>query len=202
MLREEFEARTGFYPTGEHYAAIEAAYSNFKGDKDAFCKAYKKNQDGMAEAIAREVSIKRIIADEKAKKETAARIFSLEAEVARLREALEREQEWKPYESPENVSQTAYEEKAASVESGAARYMEDAAARDWLFREFGFANSAVTILREVKGEEINRHRQIRKTEETFSRHPIYGASDDNYILFRAGAWFWEVLDGEIRQHVC
>ena len=54
MMIEEFEKRTGFYPTQVQYEAIERAYMDFNGDKDAFCKAYKKNADGMAERIQRE----------------------------------------------------------------------------------------------------------------------------------------------------
>lgn len=96
MMLSEFEQLTGFYPTADHYAAIEEAYMDFNGDKVEFCKAYKKNADGMAEAIARKTSIKQIVAADKAAKETAQRISDLEAEVERLRKALEREQEWKP----------------------------------------------------------------------------------------------------------
>ena len=57
MMLEEFEQRTGFYPTLVQYAAIERAYMEFDGDKDAFCKAYKKNVDGIAERIQREVNM-------------------------------------------------------------------------------------------------------------------------------------------------
>ena len=57
MMIEEFEKRTGFYPTLVQYEAIERAYMDFDGDKDAFCKAYKKNADGMAERIQREVNM-------------------------------------------------------------------------------------------------------------------------------------------------
>ena len=57
MMIEEFEKRTGFYPTLVQYAAIERAYMDFDGDKDAFCKAYKKNVDGIAERIQREVNM-------------------------------------------------------------------------------------------------------------------------------------------------
>ncbi len=57
MMIEEFEKRTGFYPTLIQYEAIERAYMDFDGDKDAFCKAYKKNANGMAERIQREVNM-------------------------------------------------------------------------------------------------------------------------------------------------
>lgn len=53
MMREEFEQRTGFLPTQSLYSIIEKYYTNFDGDKDAFCKAYKKDADGLATKIQR-----------------------------------------------------------------------------------------------------------------------------------------------------
>lgn len=54
MMREEFEQRTGFLPSQPLYSIIEKYYMNFDGDKDAFCKAYKKDADGLATKIQRE----------------------------------------------------------------------------------------------------------------------------------------------------
>lgn len=68
MMLEEFEKRTGYFPTMEEYAAIEKAYMEFSGDKDAFCKAYKKNEDGIAERIQREVNMQHINAQSEAEK--------------------------------------------------------------------------------------------------------------------------------------
>ena len=94
MMIEEFEKRTGFYPTLVQYEAIERAYMAFDGDKDAFCKAYKKNADGMAERIQREVNM----ATFKAQRDQAAELTRRDVEIERLKKELEREQEWKPYE--------------------------------------------------------------------------------------------------------
>lgn len=68
MMLEEFEKRTGYFPTMEEYAAIEKAYMEFSGDKDAFCKAYKKNEDGIAERIQREVNMQHINAQSEAER--------------------------------------------------------------------------------------------------------------------------------------
>ena len=57
MMREEFEQRTGFLPTLSLYSIIEKYYMNFDGDKDAFCKAYKKDTDGLATKIQREADM-------------------------------------------------------------------------------------------------------------------------------------------------
>lgn len=42
MLVSEFIDRTGYQPTAEEYAEIEQTYYVFKGDKDAFCRAWSK----------------------------------------------------------------------------------------------------------------------------------------------------------------
>lgn len=54
MMKKEFEALTGIFPSDELYKTIEAAYYDFAGDKTAFCKAYKANKGGIAERIQRE----------------------------------------------------------------------------------------------------------------------------------------------------
>lgn len=42
MLVSEFIDRTGYQPTAEEYASIEHEYYHFKGDKDAYCRAWCK----------------------------------------------------------------------------------------------------------------------------------------------------------------
>lgn len=126
MMLEEFEKRTGFYPTLVQYEAIERAYMEFDGDKDAFCKAYKKNADGIAERIQREVNMTTF----KAQNTQAAEIARRDVEIERLKKELEREQEWKPYEDTHNITQEQYTDLAESVPVGAARYMTDAEAVD------------------------------------------------------------------------
>ncbi len=111
MMREEFEQRTGFLPTLSLYSIIEKYYMNFDGDKDAFCKAYKKNADGIATMIQHEADMQEVnaqIAAEKAAKD-------YEARIAELEKALEREQEWKPYEDTDNVQHP--DTRAARVRS-------------------------------------------------------------------------------------
>lgn len=60
MMREEFEQRTGFLPTLSLYSIIEKYYMNFDGDKEAFCKAYKKNTDGLATMIQHEADMQEV----------------------------------------------------------------------------------------------------------------------------------------------
>ena len=197
MMREEFEQRTGFLPTLSLYSIIEKYYMNFDGDKDAFCKAYKKNADGIATMIQHEADMQEVnaqIAAEKAAKD-------YEARIAELEKALEREQEWKPYEDTHNITQEQYADLAESVPGGAARYMTDAEALDWVCSEFGFDRSKVTILHEIDEYEVNRHHQLRRTGKKIDRRPVYCATDYHYIRFNVGrgtGWMWEAWNGQLR----
>ena len=56
MLMTEFEELTEFYPSADMYDAIDLEYSEFPGDKYAFCEAYKANKDGLAEKIQQRAS--------------------------------------------------------------------------------------------------------------------------------------------------
>jgi len=196
MMIEEFEQRTGFYPTLKQYAAIERAYTDFGGDKDAFCKAYKKNVDGMAERIQREVNMAIL----KEERDQAAELARRDADIERLKKELDRELEWKSYEDTNNITQAQYTELAESVPSGAAHYMTDDEALDWICDEFGFDRSKVTILHESDEYEINRHNHLRRTGKKIDRRPVYCATDYHYIRFNVGrgAWQWEAWNSQIR----
>jgi len=195
MMIEEFEQRTGFYPTMQQYTAIERAYMDFGGDKDAFCKAYKKNTGGIAERIQREVNMDAI----KRERVHAAELTRRDIKIERLKKELDREQEWKPYKDTHNVTQTQYSDLAGSVLCGAARYMTDSEALDWICDKFGFTRNKVMILHEVNEYEINRHRQLRQTGKKIDRRPIYCATDYHYIRFNVDpGWQWEAWNGQIR----
>ncbi len=106
MLLEEFERLTNIYPTPDLYTAIESAYTEFDGDKKAFCKAYQKNEDGIAERVQRRATRAHFGAVHAYANDIACRnteIENLRQEMERLKAELEKEQEWKPYKDTENV---------------------------------------------------------------------------------------------------
>ena len=115
MMIEEFEQRTGYFPSSAEYKAIEAAYMEFDGDKDEFCKAYKKNANGIAERIRREVNA----AAFKESRQHTADLTRRDIEIGRLKKQLEREQEWKPYEDADAVSQADYDELCKAYKKNA-----------------------------------------------------------------------------------
>lgn len=194
MMLEEFEKRTGHFPTMEEYAAIEKAYMEFGGDKDAFCKAYKKNEDGIAKRIQREVNMQNINAHSKAEKAHKA----MEERIAELEKALEREQEWRPHESSSNVKQADYERLAEGAETGrCSHYMTDDEAIAWICDEFDFDPSKITIIHEIDEYEVNRHHQLRRTGRKIDRRPVYCATDYHYIRFNTRRNYYEVWNDEL-----
>lgn len=52
MMYNEFTERTGFQPTmDEYFATIEPIYTDYDGDKDKFCKEWKKISQEMRDAV-------------------------------------------------------------------------------------------------------------------------------------------------------
>ena len=106
MLKEEFEQRTGVYPSERMYRIIEQYYNNFDGDKDQFCAAYLKNNDNLAVKIQMDANLQDIQATkemEQVKGDYEDQIAELNSTLKKVRHELDVELEWEPYEIPENV---------------------------------------------------------------------------------------------------
>ncbi|MCM1524040.1 MAG: hypothetical protein NC120_06240 [Ruminococcus sp.] len=119
---------------------------------------------------------------------------NLKAEVSRLKERLEKEQEWKPYEDKDNVSQADYEHLISGCGT---KYLSDDEAKEILYDWFGFAKEKVKIINSVNTYEISRHGRLRKTG-TLERRPAYNATDWNYIRFNCGGVGYELYNDQIR----
>ena len=205
MMIEEFEKRTGFYPTQVQYEAIERAYMDFDGDKDAFCKAYKQNADGIAERIQREVSM----ATFNAQYAQAAELARRDAEIERLKKELDRELEWKPSEGTgTNMSQAAYESllvASCTGDHGDPHVMSEDEARLLVADEFGFNPERIEIITTVHTYEVNKHHQLRKAA-TYTRQPLFDATVWNYVRFNvrgAGCtWMYEMVNGALKTYSC
>ena len=201
MMLSEFVERTGFEPMAVEYAKIEEAYCSFKGDKDAFCKAFVDGDGEKKIYQARAAEIDRlngkILEMDKTFQQSS---VEFERRLAFFQAELDRELEWKPYEFTQNVSQAEYAELVKGISGGSARYMTDDEALDWVCSEFGFDRSQVTILHDIDEQEINRHNQCRASGRKIDRRPVYCATDYHYIRFNAGrgAWQWEAWNGQMR----
>lgn len=198
MNIKEFSDRTGFYPSFELYTVIEAHYMEQSGDKDAFCKAYKENADGLAEKIQQEAAM--LSLNNQSRAIAAANELRLENETLkeqaeRLLAQLEREQEWKPCGHNSSMKDDDY---ARLCQSG--RTMTDDEAVELIASEFGFAPEKIVILRKLPTYEVSCHRQLRQKGE-IDRPPVYEATDWNYVRFDCAGWSYEMIDGQLRPFI-
>lgn len=194
MNIKEFTDRTGFYPSFELYTVIEAHYMEQSGDKDAFCKAYKENADGLAEKIQQEAAM--LSLNNQSRAIAAANELRLENETLkeqaeRLIAQLEREQEWKPFGHNSSMKDDDY---AKLCQSG--RTMTDDEAVELIASEFGFAPEKIEIVHQIKTYEVSRHRQLRQ-KGAIDRPPVYDATDWNYVRFNCAGWAYEMIDGQL-----
>ena len=197
MMLQEFEELTGFYPSASLYEVIEAAYTEFHGDKRAFCEAYKANANGLATNIQQAATAAYLKAQSEADAKAQGltkQVSELNAEIQRLKDKLEREEEWKPYESSHNVRQADYERLSGATDT---EELSDSKAADMVAREFGFDRSLIEILHEVDREEINRHNQIRKVG-TIPRKALFYSWDWNYICFEVRGIQYEMHNGALQ----
>lgn len=193
MNREEFEKRTGYYPSVLDYKIIEEFYLNHASCKDEFCKAYVSNIDNIAWRIQVECDRRHIAAAEESERN----MKELHQLITTLKEKLRYEEEWKPYVDKDNVSQAAYDKLYNDKDT---KRLSDNEAKDLLFRWFGFSREKVTIIRSIPIFEVNRHGYLKKIGEA-ERIPLYFATDWNYIRFDAGQLCWELHDDTLRPYM-
>lgn len=207
MNIKEFTERTGFYPTYEHYKFIEKAYMDFDGDKDAFCKAYKANERGLASKIAFEASNSienRADADRLASRVLEARLNAqqkeneeLQAQIEKLKAQLDAELEWTLCKSAgTQMKQRDYVELR---ENGFTKVMTDEEAADYIAEELGFNVKRVKIIHTVETFEVNKHQRMR-VAETYDREPLYSATDWNYVRFNVNGIEYEYIDGQLEMY--
>lgn len=196
MLINEFETRTGFYPCEGLYNAINAAYNKYDGDKDAFCKEYVLNTNGIAAQIQRTANLNQFSEQKQLKEEInqlKEKLHSYQEKINELTKKLDHELEWQPYISDDNVSQSDYLslQKAAGT-----KVLTVDEAKDILYQWYGFAREKITILYNVPVYQINRHKKLRKTGE-LSRLPLYNSTDWNYIRFNCGSMMYELYNDNL-----
>lgn len=200
MNIKEFTERTGFYPTYEHYKFIEKSYMDFDGDKDAFCKAYKANENGLAEKITREVE--RYIEDQTelgmhehdAMEERIARQAGI---INDLQAQLDAELEWTASKSA--GTQMTQRDYVKLREDSFTKTMTDEEAANFIAEELGFNAERVKIIHTVETFEVNKHRRMR-VAETYDREPLYSSTDWNYVRFNVNGIEYEYIDGQLEMY--
>ena len=118
-------------------------------------------------------------------------------ELEKVKAELDKELEWKDCSSMgTQMSETDY---LRLKQSGKVLTHEEA--KNLISREFGFNPEKITILSTVKTYESNKHYRTR-VKESFERDPIYDATDWNYIRFDCAGWYYEMIDGQLKQYYC
>ncbi|MGL4606202.1 MAG: hypothetical protein ACRCU3_01945 [Eubacteriaceae bacterium] len=186
MMIEEFQKLTGIYPTKELYQMIESSYMESHLGKEDFCKAYINNTNGIAEKISNNANVFFYNLERD--------LRLLAEELTQTQKKLEKELEWKDYESNFNARQCAYHELATA--SGT-RILTDEEALDLICLVYGFERSKIKIHHWVSKKEINKNREIRKAGQ-IERLPVYNASDWNYIRFDCASMCYEIHNDELR----
>ena len=126
-------------------------------------------------------------------------ITELKKEVAELKAALEKEEEWKVSEN--SGTQMSQDDYLALERCG--DVMTEDKATEWVAEEFGFKPEAVKIKTKVGTYEVNRHRRVRNGK-TYDRKPIYCSTDWNYVRFNVTGnvtWQYEAVNGELHPYM-
>ena len=154
MMIEEFEQRTGYPPPLPNTRPSRPPTWSSMETRTSSARRTRKRQRHRR-AHPAEVNA----AAFKESRQHTADLTRRDIEIERLKKQLEREQEWKPYEDADAVSQADYDELATS---GGTDKMTDDEAKALLYNWYGFAKEMVVILRTAPIYEINRHRQLRE----------------------------------------
>ena len=189
MLYSEFVTLTETEVSDEEYSYIEQSYYDSGLDKADFCKLWKRDCDNgrWAAELALRRKLDRMTEELKARER---KIFELERQ-------LDHEQDWKLAENAgTHLPQECYRALRADDNSRELPYLE---AKKLIAKEFGFQVDLIAIIREAETYEVNRHHKLRH-KETFTREPIYNATDWNYIRFNVGNLQYEMINGELEQY--
>ena len=189
MLYSEFVTLTETEVSDEEYSYIEQSYYDSGLDKAEFCKLWKN--DMMCGKWAAELALRKKL--DRMTEELKER----EKKIAKLEEQLDREQDWKLSDrAGTHMSQDKYIRLRTAGDSRKLSYLE---AKMLIAKEFGFNTDKIEIITEAETFEVSRHCRLRH-KETFTREPIYNATDWNYIRFNVANLQYEMINGELEQY--
>lgn len=202
MMKEEFERLVGKEISERDYSCIEQLYYAMQGDKQAFGRWCLKNWAAVEHLVKQDAAAaEKIQTLEKHMCSLTEQLAAREDELNKVKDCLEKEEEWRPYELVQNVPRADYENLLDACKripsSDSNNFMSDSDAADLMARLYGFEKGKIKILREVPVYEINRHNRLRQTGVE-KRDPLYFASDWNYIRFDCRMMTWEYFNDELR----
>ena len=121
------------------------------------------------------------------------------SEIARLTEQLkqaeaqlERDMGWHPAKDiGTNMTEQEYQRLAEDTAPMQESYAIRRIAKDW-----GFNEDCIRLVDTVETYEVNKHHKCR-VSGTYSRPPIWAATDWNYIRFDVCGNQWEIINDEL-----
>lgn len=194
VLYSEFVTLTETEVSDEEYHYIEESYYDSELDKAEFCKLWKRDCDNgrWASELALRRKLDRMTEE---LKEREKKISELVAQTESLCRQLDREQEWKLSDrAGTHMSQEKYLKLCAAGD-----IISYDTAKNIIVKEFGFQLDKIEIITEVETYEVSRHYRLRR-KDTFTREPLYGSTDWNYIRFNVGNLQYEMINGELEQY--
>lgn len=118
-------------------------------------------------------------------------------ELEKVKAELDKALEWKDCENMgTNMSEKDY---LKLKESG--KVLTKQKAIDLIASEFGFDPEKITILSTVQTFEVSKYHRTR-VKESLVRDPVYDATDWNYIRFNCSDWYYEMINGQLKQYYC
>ena len=194
MLYNEFVTLTETEVSDEEYSYIEQSYYDSELDKAEFCKLWKRDCDNgrWAAELALRKKLDRMTEE---LKEREKKISELVAQTESLCRQLDREQEWK---LSDRAGTHMSQEKYIALCRNSDNICYDTA-KNIIAKEFGFQLDKIEIITEVETYEVSRHYRLRR-KDTYTREPLYSASDWNYIRFNVANLQYEMINGELEQY--
>ena len=195
MTIKEFEIMTDIYPSWTLWEEINRTYNESELDKQIWCAAYKANEGGLAERIQSACDVR--LGKSEAKllqmlRDAQSALREMTEERDRLQLALDRELDWHPAEDiGTNMIEREYQILADDTPP-----MSEKEAMYRIHNMCGFDMEHIRIVEHVHTYEVNKHHKLR-VKDTYSRRPVWSASDWNYIRFNVCGHQWEIVNGEL-----
>ncbi len=130
-------------------------------------------------------------------KELNIKVRDLNDEVRELKRDLDFELDWRDGNGGTNMTQKDYI-FLTQVEENEITERE---AIELIHDEFGFDKDKIDILPTAATYEVNK-RGVTRVKHAYSRKPMYGSSDWNYIIFAAANRVYEMINGELYLYGC
>lgn len=199
MLKSEFIKKTSFDPMDEEYKEIEQLYYDFNGDQDTFCRCFVAD-NGIRKFLYKRADTIRNLEQKlkEAAESTECQVKALETEIEKLKEALDKELEWKPCSGGTNLDQERYEDL---LHAGGTELLTEEEAKKLIYEEFGFAPSKTTIISSVSTYEVDKYHRMRILQR-HERKAVYNATDWNYVRFNCTCWMYEMVNGSLQTYEC